>query len=215
MSLTVSQIISLSVVFVGILMVVESFLIVGGKGVDVNGELPFMFFGTMLACATPILLQFLGPWSKSWYWYIFIGFLLFSGFMSYIRSRGFMIRIFEGNLKSAISGVEKALKQSNAQYVKEIKETSQGTVTQFKIGDSKYPIEIRQNEESYIMEPYIEIIAPEALWNADLKHELMIFVNNSRRNRTTGSILKGLRKKIIVGVLTVFLGAYLFGTLKL
>lgn len=215
MSLTVAQIISLATVFVGILMVVESFLIVGGKGVDVNGELPFMFFGTLLACATPVLLQFLGPWSKGWYWYIFIGFLIFSGFMSYIRSRGFMIRIFEGSLKPAIAGVEKALKQINAQYTKETKETSQGTVTKYKIGDSKYPIEIRENAESYITEPFIEIVAPEALWNADLKHELMIFVNNSRRNRTTGSILKGLRKKIIVGVMTVFLGAYLFGTLKL
>lgn len=215
MSLTVSQIISLAIVFVGILMVVESFLIVGGKGVDVNGELPFMFFGTVLACATPVLLQFLGPWSKSWYWYIFIAFLIFSGFMSYIRSRGFTIRIFEGKLKAAVSGVEKALKQMNAEYVKETKETPQGVVTQFKIGDSKYPIEVTEKPESYIMESYIEIVAPEALWNADLKHELMVLVNLSRMNRQTGSILKGLRKKIIVGVLTVFFGAYLFGTLKL
>lgn len=215
MSLTATQIISLSAVFVGILMVLESFIIVSSKGVDVNGELPFMVFGTLFAAGMPVVLQILGPWGKSWYWYIFIAFLVISGFMSYLRGRGFLIRIFQGNLKNALNGLERALKQAGLTYQKESKETKQGTDIHFVISDGKYPIIVSEKPDSLLAEAYIEVSAPEALWNKELQHELMVFVNLSRRNRKSSDVMKGFRKKIIVGVLTVFLGAYLFGLAKL
>lgn len=191
-------------------MVLESFIIVNSKGIDVNGELPFMAFGTLFAAGMPAVLNLLGPWSKSWYWYIFIAFLIMSGFTAYIRSRGFSIRMFNCTLKIAVSGVEKALKNIQTEFKKETLETREGLITRYTIGDAKYPINILEKKQTALADPHVEITAPEALWNKDLQHELMIFVNLSRRNRTKASTLNGIRPRLVIGVLMVFLGTYLF-----
>jgi len=209
-SLSASQIISLSVIFVGLLMVLESFIIVNSKGIDVNGELPFMTFGSLFAAGMPAILGLLGPWNKSWYWYIFISFLVLSGFTAYIRNRGFSIRMFNFPLKAALSGLEKALKNAKAEYKKEIKEMRDGPVTQYTIGDGKYPIVVAEKKQSPLLDAHIEIMAPEALWNKKLQHELLAFVNTSRRNLTKSSALNGIRPRLVIGVLMVFLGTYLF-----
>lgn len=210
MSLSASQVISLSVIFVGLLMVLESFIIVNGKGIDVNGELPFMAFGTLFAAGMPAVLNLLGPWNKSWYWYIFIAFLVMSGFTAYIRNRGFAIRMFNYPLKTALSGIEKALRHAHTEYKKDIQETRDGPVTQYTIGDGKYPILISEKKQAPLTDAHVEIMAPEALWNKDLQHELMTFVNLSRKNLTKSSALNGIRPRLVLGVLLVFLGTYLF-----
>lgn len=214
MALSASQVISLSVIFVGLLMVLESFIIINGKGVDVNGELPFMAFGTLFAAAMPAVLNLLGPWSKSWYWYIFIGFLLMSGFTAYIRNRGFAVRLFHGALKPTLSGLEKALKTAKTEFSKETQETGDGIITKYIIGDGKYPIQVTEKKQTPLTDAHIEITAPEALWNKDLQHELMTFVNLSRKNRTKSSAVNGIRPRLVLGVLMVFLGTYLFQMAK-
>ncbi len=210
MSLTASQIISLSVIFVGLLMVLESFIIVNSRGIDVNGELPFMAFGTLFAAGMPVFLGLLGPWNKGWYWYIFIAFLVMSGFTAYIRNRGFSIRMFNFPLKTALLGLEKALKHAKTEYKKEVKEMRDGPVTEYTIGDGKYPVVVTEKKQSPLLDAHIEITAPEALWNKDLQHELMVFVNISRKNLTKSSALNGIRPRLVIGVLMVFLGTYLF-----
>lgn len=210
MSLSASQIISLSVICVGLLMVLESFIIVNSKGIDVNGELPFMAFGTLFAAGMPAVLNLLGPWNKSWYWYIFIALLIFSGFTAYIRSRGFSIRMFNFPLKAALTGIEKALKLAHAEYKKEVKEMRDGPVTEYTIGNGKYPIVVTEKKQSPLLDPHIEIMAPEALWNKDLQHELMAFINTSRRNLKKSGAINGIRPRLVIGVLMVFLGTYLF-----
>lgn len=210
MSLSASQIISLSVIFVGLLMVLEAFIIVNGKGIDVNGELPFMAFGTIFAAGMPAVIGLIGPWNKSWYWYIFIAFLIFSGFMSYIRQKGFSIRMYNFPLKNALSGIEKALKQAKATYEKEVQETRDGPMTKYIIGSGKYPIQVSEKKQTPLNDAHIEVSAPEALWNKELQHELMVFVNLSRKNMTKASAMNGNRPRLVIGVLMVFLGTYLF-----
>lgn len=210
MSLSASQLISISVIFVGLLMVLESFIIISSRGVDVNGELPFMAFGSIFVAGMPAVLNLLGPWNKSWYWYIFLAFLVLSGFTAYIRNRGFAIRMFNSNLKTALNGVEKALKQTKADFQKETKETREGHMVSYTIGDAKYPIIITEKKQTAMSDAHIEITAPEALWNKDLQHELMVFVNLSRKNKTRSSAVNGIRPRLVVGVLMVFLGTYLF-----
>ncbi len=211
MSFTVFQIISLAVVLVGVLIILESFIIVGGKGVDINGELPFMAFGTLFAAGMPVALQLLGAWGKSWYWYIFIGFLMMSGFTAYIRSRGYTIRLFKASMKSAITGVDFALKQNKITYQKESKELKEGTVTKYTIGDGKYPIFVTDKKRDALIEAHIEIVAPEALWNKDLQYQLKFLVDHSRKDRTATETLKSVLPRILFAMTLIFLGMYLFG----
>lgn len=210
MTLSTTHLISISVAFVGLLMVLESFIIINSRGVDVNGELPFMVFGTTFAAGMPAIVGIIGPWSKSWYWYLFIGFLIVSGFMSYIRSRGFTIRVFNGNVKTVQGGVEKILKQQYPKYQKESAQATDGQIVKYTLPDGKYPVQINEKKQGLMNDAYVEIVASEALWNKAFQLELLAFVNQARKRRTTGSVLKGVRPRLIVGVLTVFLGVFLY-----
>lgn len=208
MSLSASLSISLSVVAVGLLMVLESFVIVRSKGVDVNGELPFVAFGTLFCAGLPAVLNLIGPWNKSWYWYLFIAFIIFSGFLSYIRSRGFTIRIFSGQMKNTVIGVEKALKQSGVTYEKTA--SNDGKIATYSLGNPKFPVVVTEKPQSALNEAHIEIVASEALWNKELHAHLMSLVANARKGHTTGKTLKKINVRLFVGVATVFLGAYLY-----
>lgn len=206
MSFTVFQIISIAVVIVGLLMILESVVIIGGKGIDINGELPFMAFGTLFAASMPVFLNLLGSWEKSWYWYIFIGFLMFSGFTAYIRSRGYTVRFFNIPSKTAIAGLEKALKQLQTEYQKESKVINDETVTKYTLGSGKYPILVTEKKNTLLLDPHIEIIATEALWNKDLQIHLSAFVMTTRSGRAATNFMKSVLKRLSVGGLTLLLG---------
>lgn len=210
MSLTVFQIVGVSVIIVGLLMVLEAFIIVNSKGVDVNGELPFMVFGTLFCTVAPALFGIIGSWGDRWYWYLFIAFLVFGGFMSYIRSRGFTIRFYKGTLKASQSAVERALRKAGLTFEVTAPAKDGPAEVHYKLGDSKYEILVSEKAQSAFNEEHIEIVASEALWNQDLRRGLMEFVSQNRRARTTGSALKHVHTRLIVGVLTVFFGTYLF-----
>jgi Ca2+/Na+ antiporter len=205
-SLSAFQVISIAVVIVGLLMLLESIVIIGGKGIDINGELPFMAFGTLFAAGMPVILNLLGPWEKSWYWYIFVGFLMFSGFTAYIRSRGYTIRLFNIPIKTAIGGLEKALKQNGTAYEKESKVINQENVTKYTIGNGKYPIWVTEKKSSLMLDPHIEIIATEALWNKDLQVHMAAFVMTTRSGRPATNFMKSVFKRLSVGGLTLLLG---------
>lgn len=209
MSLSIFQIISTAVVIVGLLMLLESIVIIGGKGIDINGELPFMAFGTIFAAGMPVFLNLLGPWEKSWYWYIFIGFLMFSGFTAYIRSRGYTVRLFNIPLKTAIGGLEKALKQNGTTYEKETKVVQQESITKYTIGNGKYPILVTEKKNTLTLDPHIEIIATEALWNKDLQIHIAAFVMTTRSGRAATNFMKSVLKRLSVGGLTLLLGVCL------
>jgi len=209
-SLTIFQIISLSVIMVGLLLILESIVIVGGKGIDINGELPFMAFGTLFAAGMPVALNLLGTWEKSWYWYIFVAFLMLSGFTAYIRSRGYTIRVFGGNMRSVSGGVEKVLKQSQTAFQKEIKTIQGGVVSQYTIGEGKYPIHVTERKTSGLSDAHVEIVAPEALWNKELQIHLTSFVGASRSGKDASIALKSTFRRLFVGIATVFMGGYLY-----
>lgn len=196
-------------------MVLESFIIINGKGIDVNGELPFMAFGTLFVAGMPPLLGLLGAWEKNWYWYILIAFMIMSGFTAYIRSRGFAVRMFNYPLKFALQGVEKALKQAKAEFQKDVQESREGPITRYIIGDGKYPLLVFEKKRTPLNAAHVEITAPEALWNKELQHELMVFVNLSRKNLVRPNAMKGTRPRLIVGMVMVLLGIYLFTTAKI
>lgn len=210
MSAFVFQVVGVSVIIVGLLMVLEAFIIVNSKGLDVNGELPFMVFGTLFCATAPALFGIIGPWREQWYWYLFIAFLILSGFMSYIRSRGFTIRFYSGTLKAAQQGVERALKKAGLSWEPVAPSSPDQRMLKYRLGDSKYEIIITEKPQGPLTEEHIEIVASEALWNADLRLSLQDFVAQNRKNRTTGTALKYVRTRLIIGVLTVFFGTYLF-----
>lgn len=209
MFFTATQFISLSVVAVGVLMVLEAIVLIGGKGIDVNGELPFMAFGTLFIAAMPYFLNLLGPWEKSWYWYIFIGFLAITGFTAYIRSRGYTIRIIDGHPKSVYTGIENALKAEYNAFTKEDKSLPEGLVTKYTIEGGKYPIFVTIKKRTAFFDKHIEIVAPEALWNKELQIRLTAFAVTSRSGRTTQQSVKSVLPRFSLGGLLIFLGIFL------
>ncbi len=169
-----------------------------------------MVFGTLFCASAPALFGIIGPWREQWYWYLFIAFLILSGFMSYIRSRGFTIRFYSGTLKAAQQGVERSLKKVGLRYESVSPAGPDQHMLKYRLDDSKYEVVITEKAQSPLNEEHIEIVAPEALWNAELRLSLLEFAAQNRKNRTTGAALKYVRTRLIVGVLTVFFGTYLF-----
>lgn len=211
MTLSAFQVISISVIIVGLLLVLESVVIIGGKGIDINGELPFMAFGSLFVGGMPAYLGLLGTWDKSWYWYILIGFLTFSGFTAYVRSRGYTIRLFDTKLQSVVGGLEKSFKQNRTTYQKTEKALQSGTEVQYVFGEGKYPLFVTEKKPSPLLEAHIEIIGTEALWNKDLQLQLSLFVNSRRFNSPATNMMRLVLRRTLVGVLTILLGVYLLG----